>query len=207
MTRRSAVTAINAPPTLRDGRQDSSSSTIANGADEPSAKRRRPNDEITAPRRQQQHFASHYIEYDFSKMSDTKGGFLAAEDDPYNRALRDPNPGSAKPGSAQQQTKPAHMTLREWERHCLLRDLRQRREGPFAPGPDGVRDEKGVRKVCFECGGGDIDWKWDEVFGCRVCSKCKEKFPEKYSLLTKTEAREDYLLTDRKQCLSFFPIP
>ena len=29
-----------------------------------------------------------------------------------------------------------------------------------------------------------------------MCHSCKEKYPDKYSLLTKTEAREDYLLTD-----------
>ena len=42
----------------------------------------------------------------------------------------------------------------------------------------------------------DIDWKWEEIFKCAVCNTCKDKFPDKYSLLTKTEAREDYLLTD-----------
>jgi DNA-repair protein complementing XP-A cells len=51
---------------------------------------------------------------------------------------------------------------------------------------------------CRECGILEIDWKWDEVFGISVCNACKDKFPDKYSLLTKTEAREDYLLTDRK---------
>jgi DNA-repair protein complementing XP-A cells len=34
------------------------------------------------------------------------------------------------------------------------------------------------------------------VFHLNLCSICKEKFPEKYSLITKTEAKEDYLLTD-----------
>jgi len=32
-----------------------------------------------------------FVEYDFSKMTDTKGGFLTAEDDPHNRALHTPN--------------------------------------------------------------------------------------------------------------------
>ncbi|CAO3686276.1 unnamed protein product [Rhizopus stolonifer] len=34
------------------------------------------------------------------------------------------------------------------------------------------------------------------VFHINLCSVCKEKYPEKYSLITKTEAKEDYLLTD-----------
>ena len=51
---------------------------------------------------------------------------------------------------------------------------------------------------CDKCGSPDIDFKWREVFRCRVCEKCKKDKPEKYSLLTKTEAREDYMLTDRE---------
>lgn len=49
---------------------------------------------------------------------------------------------------------------------------------------------------CFECGSIDLDQQLLTVFDCRVCKKCKEQNPEKYSLLTKTECREDYFLTD-----------
>ena len=127
-----------------------------------------------------------YVDHDFSKMTDTKGGFLSTEDDPYNRVLN---------ATEQDNSKPAHMTLKEWERHQLLKSLRQRKEGPFEPGlsllwKDGVK--------CRECGSLEIDWQWEEVFHCAICSRCKEKFPEKYSLLTKTEAKDDYLLTDRE---------
>jgi DNA-repair protein complementing XP-A cells len=121
-------------------------------------------------------------------MTDTKGGFLAEEDDPHNsrafRARQDPSVGP--------ENKPAHMTLKEWERLQLLRQLRKRREGVFEPGIS--LDEKEAKK-CRECGSREIDWQWEEVFGCCVCHRCKDKFPDKYSLLTKTEAREDYLLT------------
>ncbi|KAH8657218.1 XPA protein C-terminus-domain-containing protein [Tricladium varicosporioides] len=126
-----------------------------------------------------------YVDHDFSKMVDTKGGFLAAEDDPWNKALHAPKEGE----------KPAHMTLKEWERHQLLRDLRQRKEGPFEPALS-VLSEKGKGEKCRECGGLEVDWLWVDVFKCAVCGICKEKFPEKYSLLTKTEAKDDYLLTD-----------
>jgi len=125
-----------------------------------------------------------YVDHDFSKMTDTKGGFMSVEDDPFNRVLHAPEKNSGKP---------EHMTLKEWERHQLLKGLRNRKEGPFEPGlglaPTG--------KKCRECGSLEIDWQWDEVFTCQVCGKCKDKFPEKYSLLTKTEAKNDYLLTDR----------
>ncbi|KAI9825274.1 MAG: hypothetical protein M1832_001308 [Thelocarpon impressellum] len=126
---------------------------------------------------------SKYVEYDFSKMTDTKGGFLTAEDDPHNKALH----------KAAADEKPAHMTLQEWERLQLLRSLRNQKAGPFEPGLSVLKKEN---KTCKDCGSLEIDWKWEEVFGCRVCNSCKEKLPEKYSLLTKTEAREDYLLTE-----------
>ncbi|KAH9921991.1 thioesterase-like superfamily-domain-containing protein [Epithele typhae] len=49
---------------------------------------------------------------------------------------------------------------------------------------------------CKECNTMDIDQTFRKVFGCLVCNKCKNEKPEKYSLLTKTECKEDYLLTD-----------
>ncbi|KAJ3531260.1 hypothetical protein NM688_g7599 [Phlebia brevispora] len=49
---------------------------------------------------------------------------------------------------------------------------------------------------CRECGSVDIDATFQKVFGCLVCNACKNSMPEKYSLLTKTECKEDYLLTD-----------
>jgi DNA-repair protein complementing XP-A cells len=124
-----------------------------------------------------------YVDYDFSKMADTKGGFLTAEDDPHNKAMHD-----------EKDQKPAHMTQQEWERQQLLRSLRNRQAGPFEPGITVMNDEK--QKACRECGTLEVDWKWLEIFSLAVCNACKEKMPEKYSLLTKTEAKEDYLLTE-----------
>ncbi|KAF9243880.1 hypothetical protein BU15DRAFT_42824 [Melanogaster broomeanus] len=49
---------------------------------------------------------------------------------------------------------------------------------------------------CKECNTVDIDYTFKQIFGCIVCNKCKDEHPEKYSLLTKTECKEDYLLTD-----------
>ncbi|KAI0762648.1 thioesterase-like superfamily-domain-containing protein [Fomes fomentarius] len=51
---------------------------------------------------------------------------------------------------------------------------------------------------CNECNSLDIDQTFRKVFRCLVCNKCKNEKPEKYSLLTKTECKEDYLLTDRE---------
>ncbi|KAK5101245.1 DNA repair protein rad14 [Lithohypha guttulata] len=127
-----------------------------------------------------------YIEYDFSKMTDTKGGFLTAEDDPHNKAMR----------SAEKDMKPAQMTQKDWERQQLLRSLRNQQAGPFEPGISAMTMKDEQTKKCRECGAYEIDFKWSDIFDIAVCNTCKEKFPEKYSLLTKTEAREDYLLTE-----------
>ncbi|KAK4937250.1 DNA repair protein rad14 [Elasticomyces elasticus] len=125
-----------------------------------------------------------YIEYDFSTMTDTKGGFLTADDDPHNKAMH----------SNEGENKPSNVTQKEWERQQLLRSLRNQKAGPFEPGISAANDQK--TSSCRECGTLEVDWKWLDVFDLAVCNACKEKFPEKYSLLTKTEAREDYLLTE-----------
>ena len=157
------------PPTSRDAKNDQAIS-------------RRPLDAIQPARN-----FSKYIEYDFSKMTDTKGGFLTAEDDPHNKALHQED-GEGKP---------PNMTLKEWERQRLLRSLQSRKAGPFEPGINELKREE-RNKQCRECGSLEIDWKWEDSLKCAVCNACKERYPEKYSLLTKTEAKDDYLLTDRE---------
>lgn len=131
-------------------------------------------------------FAS-YVDYDLSNMTDTNAGFLAVEDDPYNRAMH------TKSRSERDQ-KPANMTQREWEKRLLLKSMEQHRTNPFENGPGFMQSKE--QKRCRECDTTDIDWKWADTFGVCVCNACKEKDPDKYSLLTKTEAKEDYLLTD-----------
>lgn len=159
------------PTTVRDARTNAPASD-------------RPLDEIKPARN-----LTRYVEYDFSKMTDTKGGFLTQEDDPFNKALHASDEKEAQ--------KPTNMTQKEWERHQLLQSLRRNREGPFEPGLS-VLDDKSKQKTCRECGSLEIDWKWDEQLRCQICHACKDRYPDKYSLLTKTEAREDYLLTDRE---------
>ncbi|CAN6606965.1 DNA repair protein Rad14p [Trichomonascus vanleenenianus] len=103
-----------------------------------------------------------YIDYDFSKMEDSKGGFIIDNEggEPSDR-----------------------MTLEEW---------RAKQKDYKAPKP---LDDPDAPK-CFECGSTELDFRLYNWFKTRVCKPCKEKKPEKYSLLTKTECREDYLLTD-----------
>ncbi len=155
--------------TVRDARQSNSTS-------QPGGTK----EDLVRPARKFQKF----VEYDFSKMTDTKGGFMTQEDDPYNKALNAP----------QKDERPANVTLKEWERTQLERRLRQQRAGPYEPGLSVLTGE--AQKKCGECKSLEIDWQWEEGLHVQVCNACKEKFPEKYSLLTKTEAKEDYLLTD-----------
>lgn len=51
--------------------------------------------------------------------------------------------------------------------------------------------------TCIHCKSMDLDLQLRAVFKVMVCSKCKVERPDEYSLLTKTECREDYLLTER----------
>lgn len=132
-----------------------------------------------------------FVDYNMSTMTDTKGGFLSAEDDPRG------GPSGKKPEGADEGQRPKHMTVQEWERLQLIRNLKRNKTGPYEPGLS-VLDDPENRKRCRECKSLEIDWVWEEVFHVCVCNKCKDKFPEKYSLLTKTECKEDYLLTDRE---------
>ena len=138
-----------------------------------------------------------FVDYKFSAMTDTKGGFLSAEDDPWNKAMTGGGGSTEQQQRGGPEQKPAHMTAAEWERMQVLRNLQRNKMGPFEPGLSVLSDEK-TRKRCRECGTVEIDFVWEEVFGCAVCGKCKEKFPERYSLLTKTECKQDYLLTERE---------
>ena len=123
---------------------------------------------------------------------------MSAEDDPHNRALHS--------HPSEENNKPSHMTLKEWERLQLLRKLRETRSGPFEPSISILDDKNGVnggggggksvQRTCRECGDLEIDFLWSDHLHCNVCTSCKEKYPEQYSLLTKTEAKADYLLTD-----------
>ncbi|KAF2868372.1 XPA protein C-terminus-domain-containing protein [Massariosphaeria phaeospora] len=205
----SSINSSNTPANSRNAATASPAKHDQNGFTQP------PSNDLIQPAK---NFGrSEYIEYDFSKMMDTKGGFLSTTDDPHNRAMRS--------GRGREEEKPENMTLAEWERERIRRKLRENRLGPYEPGisildavdgkyeeddallaaaeadgvefkgkyGDGKRDVKGK---CRECNSLEIDHKWQDVFFISVCGACKDKLPDKYSLLTKTEAREDYLLTD-----------
>ncbi|KAG8908543.1 hypothetical protein FRB99_005903 [Tulasnella sp. 403] len=106
-----------------------------------------------------------YLDYDLSKMVDSRGGFL----------IEDP--------SGEDESERRRLLARERER------MKQVLDPPMYMDPS-------MNPRCAECQSISIDHTFKNIFGCLVCNECKEKHPEKYSLLTKTECKEDYLLTD-----------
>ncbi|KAJ2887757.1 DNA repair protein rad14 [Coemansia asiatica] len=61
--------------------------------------------------------------------------------------------------------------------------------------------------LCAECGSLDLDMIYLKIFKVYVCKSCIEAVPDKYSLLTKTEAKDDYLLTDSElRDRALFPV-
>ncbi|OTA99873.1 hypothetical protein M426DRAFT_247579 [Hypoxylon sp. CI-4A] len=197
VTRKRAYDAISGgaricetPSTSRDGRANGASPAKDSAAND--AKAGGKDEGAIRPARK----FTKFVDYDFGKMTDTKGGFLSAEDDPWNKAMSgSTGMGNGKGGPAEPEERPKGMTMQEWERMQLLKKLQRQKIGPYEPGISVLQD-KAERKKCRECGSLEIDFVWEEVFKIAVCGACKDKIPEKYSLLTKTECREDYLLTD-----------
>lgn len=107
-----------------------------------------------------------YVDYDFSKMKDPNGGFIVGDEMTVEELLE----------------------KKQQEMEALKREQRLEQPPLFLNPAEAPK--------CSECGSTDIDFKLYNVFGCNVCKCCREAMPEKYSLLTKTECREDYLLTD-----------
>lgn len=111
-----------------------------------------------------------YIEFDLTRLHNSKGGFLVDEKE-----------GEDAMQALEEQRK---------ERERELQRLREQME-------PGVSLDPKSRPVCELCGTEDILYEpFLRVFNVRVCRACERAHAERYSLLTKTEVKEDYLLTD-----------
>lgn len=126
----------------------------------------RPLDKIRPSVRRQD-----YIEYDFSTMKNSYGGFINSED--------------AQDGLDAKKAK----TLEDWQEEQKNRRMLFEEEMPAFNISSAPR--------CDEC---QINIEMDplmmKVFHLQICKTCVKNHPEKYSLLTKTECKEDYFLTD-----------
>ncbi|KIJ68656.1 hypothetical protein HYDPIDRAFT_82474 [Hydnomerulius pinastri MD-312] len=96
---------------------------------------------------------------------------------------------NSKGGFLVEDGKEVNADLRSKERERERQRAMQNTEPPLYLDPS-------LNPRCKECNTIDIDYTFKKIFGCVVCNKCKDEYPEKYSLLTKTECKEDYLLTD-----------
>jgi DNA-repair protein complementing XP-A cells len=59
-------------------------------------------------------------------------------------------------------------------------------------------DDLSTMVLCDDCSLPDIDPDLYLHYKLTVCTACRDSKPEKYTLLTKTEAQNDYLLTDEE---------
>lgn len=110
-----------------------------------------------------------YIEFDLTRLRNSKGGFLI-DDHEEDPAV-------------------ALENLRK-EREREKQRLRDQME-------PGISLDPTTRPVCEVCASPDIMYDpFLRVFNIPVCRGCERAHPERFSLLTKTEVKEDYLLTD-----------
>ncbi|BGO97169.1 Hydrophilic protein [Rhodotorula toruloides ATCC 204091] len=114
-----------------------------------------------------------YVEYDLSTLKNSRGGFLleGEEDDP--KRLRE----------------------RQLQEEMKIQRLENARKQGQLRGSAMALDPRENPK-CVHCGTTDLDDQLRTVFGVMCCTPCKKERPEMYSLLTKTECKEDYLLTE-----------
>ncbi|KAI8143727.1 XPA protein C-terminus-domain-containing protein [Fennellomyces sp. T-0311] len=112
-----------------------------------------------------------YYEYDLSTMVDSKGGFLVEE------------------------SKEDQLVQARKEQATKLSPF-IRSHAQFTPCFVAISADPSENPKCRDCQSMDVDPIFYQVFKISVCPACKEKYPERYSLITKTEAKEDYLLTD-----------
>ncbi|KAL6929412.1 hypothetical protein ACO0SA_000813 [Hanseniaspora valbyensis] len=157
-----------------------------------------------------------YIDYDLSQMTDSNGGFIDSSMYPSNSdSLRNKNSGGLSSGQPQ-----AGMTFTEWriakanqmDRVGMghLYQMDENKEQPeinfdLAVRKEYIMDDTNLNVLaplselptCESCHKSiEFDSQLLAHFDRKVCRKCVSLKPEKYSLLTKTECKQDYLLTD-----------
>ncbi|KAJ3359160.1 hypothetical protein GGF32_009608 [Allomyces javanicus] len=126
-------------------------------------------------------WVSSYYDYNLAEMKDTRGGFLD-EDHGGDRDAAD----SARPVKKQATANAP-----------VLAVPAVAGGGPWdLPIP---ADTDVTAPRCRDCSTvADLDPRYATHYAITVCRACREQYPEKYALLTKTEVREDYLLTEEE---------
>ena len=127
-----------------------------------------------------------YIDFDFSTMQNLNGGYINPNDKGiYNYHINT----SEYSYDGDKITRSNIKTLEDWKE-----EQRQRRSlYENKPPPEHI--SQAIR--CKECKINiEMDPILDDVFKLNVCKQCSKLYPAKYSLLTKTECKEDYFLTE-----------
>lgn len=117
-----------------------------------------------------------YFDYDLSKMVNTKGGYLVEDDKEVDEAM------ITKEKQRERERAKHNMEPRMYP--FVVSSLE------YAEMLEEISLDPEMNPKCKECQTIDIDHSFKKTFGCLVCNKCKNDFPEKYSLLTKTECKE-----------------
>ncbi|CAI4048872.1 hypothetical protein N7582_004504 [Saccharomyces uvarum] len=169
--RSSASTNTDVAPFYGDGGMDNSNRDA-------SLPNKRPLEKIRPSIRRQD-----YIEYDFSTMQNLNGGYINPKDKIPNPGFGNDEDIDSEFGSKKQKT------LQDWKREQLERKLLYEN----APPPEHISKAP----KCIECHINiEMDPVLHDLFKLQVCKQCSKDHPEKYALLTKTECKEDYFLTD-----------
>ncbi|KAG0000874.1 hypothetical protein BGZ65_003990 [Modicella reniformis] len=113
-----------------------------------------------------------FYDYDLSKMKDTRAGFIQELDEKDTIG-----------GGSSTTTNEENQKKRKWQPNTNQPD-----PSIFLGAEDNYE--------CQDCTSIDVDFQLLRYFHVPVCIGCRDSQPEKYSLLTKTECRMDYLLTD-----------
>ncbi|KAJ3373682.1 hypothetical protein GGF31_000526 [Allomyces arbusculus] len=126
-------------------------------------------------------WVSSYYDYNLAEMKDTRGGFL---DEDYGAG--DEAADSGRPIKKQATANAP-----------VLAVPAVAGGGPWdLPIP---ADTDVTAPRCRDCSTvADLDPRYATHYAVTVCRACREQYPEKYALLTKTEVREDYLLTEEE---------
>ncbi|KAK4703417.1 hypothetical protein P7C70_g2796, partial [Phenoliferia sp. Uapishka_3] len=159
-----------APP--RTGAVNASSAlqnAVASGSGSGTGSNHFKRDDSNAPLK---NMIGQYVEFDLATLKNSRGGFMLENEEDDPRKIK--------------------------ERQLIEENKRKRLENArkAALHEPSVSMDRKQNPKCNHCNSLDLDNAIRDNFGVLVCSKCKEKYPDKYSLLTKTECKEDYLLTD-----------
>lgn len=129
--------------------------------------------------------SSSYIDYDLTKIKDTRAGFLIDSNADTGGTA------NGKNAKNQDQVKIRSGSKRVIYEHLLPQQLSSNSNLNNATG-----EEQPLS--CCECQSINVDVSFFTHYMLQVCPSCINSHPEKYTLLTKTEAKQDYLLTDEE---------